>query len=156
MNQVENRFNQYIENNPKQSLQLLLIGLCSIWMSSVAALGFILYLILSRVIKAPWWLILTIELIFVLEVIFLNTGDGIAIKSYLLSGFKINLGFWKLLFNKADFSPVIYLYHQAGSYLFGFPVLFAGMLSVVDLIKESPHKPVIDAIQKGEHYQEKK
>lgn len=33
------------------SLQLLVLVLCSIWMSSVAALGVILYLILSKVIK---------------------------------------------------------------------------------------------------------
>jgi len=151
----DNRINQFIENNPKQSLQLLFIAICLVWMSGAALFGLVLYLIFSRVFTLQWWITLAIGALFALEAIFLNTGNGISIKSYLLNGFTVNLGFWKLVFIKTDFTPILYLLHYAGSYLFGFPVLIAGIFSMIDLIAENPHKPVIDAIQKGEHYQER-
>ncbi len=156
-NKFDDTINQFIEKNPKKSFQLLVIVLCSIWMSPVVVLGLILYLIASKIFKVQWWLVLAIGSIFALESILLSVySDGVPLKPYLQYGFTVNKAFWKLIFTKTDFSPVIYLYHHAGSYLLGFPVLVAGILSTIDLIKDSPHKPVIDAIQKGEHYQEKK
>lgn len=50
-NNFDDRFNQFIQNNSKKSLQLLILGLCFIWMSPVAVLGFILYLIFFKDIQ---------------------------------------------------------------------------------------------------------
>lgn len=156
-NNFENRFNQFIETHPKQSLQILVFVLCFIWMSSVAMLGLILHLILSKFAKYPWWNILAFGglLAVGITLITLHT-DSVSLQAYMLHGFTLNKIFWKLVFTKKDFSPLIFLFRYADSYILGFPLLMAGILSTIELIKESPHKSIIDAIQKGEHYQEKK
>lgn len=60
------------------------------------------------------------------------------------------------MFTRADLTPLMFLYEYAGSYILGFSFLMAGILSTINLVKESPHKSIIDAIQKGKHCQEKK
>lgn len=157
MNNFEDRLNNYISSHPKESLQLLLVGLALIWMSSVAVIGLILYVILTRILKSPWWATLGAGFsIAMMTILVSKYMDGVEPKAYLLYGFTLNKYFWKLMFTKPDFSIVGYLYHYTVTYMIGFPMLFAGIFSTIELISESPHKSTIDAIQKGKHYQEKK
>jgi conjugal transfer pilus assembly protein TraD len=157
MNSFEDRFNQYISTHPKESLQLLTIGLCLFWISGVAILGLIVYFILSKIIKCDWWIILVLGAASALTMVLMSRYfNGIEPKLYLMSGFTLNKYFWKLIFTKTAFSALDYLWNYGNTYLIGFPLLLAGILSTIDQFKESPHKTTIDAIKKGEHYQEKK
>lgn len=47
------------------------------------------------------------------------------------------------------------LYQYGLSYLLGYAVVFAGVFSLIDLIKDSPHKKIMDALHKGEHLVER-
>jgi GTPase SAR1 family protein len=155
-NSFEDRFNQYISTHPKESLQLLSIGLCLCWISGVAILGLILYVILSRIIKLDWWIILGFGALSAITMVLISRYfDGVEPKLYLMTGFTVNKYFWKLLFTKTALSALGYLWNYGGSYLIGFPLCLAGILSTIDQFKESPHKTTLDAIKKGEHNQEK-
>lgn len=156
-NNFEDRFNQYINTHPKESLQIVIVVLCFIWMSSTAILGLILYLNISKKIKYPWWMTLGLGLLVALVTTFLfSYVDGITLQSYLMNGFSVNKLFWKLTLTKTDLTPLIFLFRYAFSYTIGFPLLIAGILSAAELINKNPHEAAIHAIQKGEHYQEKK
>lgn len=157
MSNFEDRFNQYINTYPRQSLQMLLIGICLIWMSPVCVLGLMLYALLAKVARIEWWYILPTGILMALAAVYIDTSYTtyhVDVKKYLMNGFSWNKGFWKLLFTCSGSCALDFLYQYAFSYLVGFPLLFAGVLSLADLIKDSPHKRKIDAIQKGEHYQE--
>lgn len=157
MNKFEDRLNQYIDTHPKESLQLLILGFCLIWMSSAAVLGFISFVILKKQTKYSWWMILGIGSIVALMTVLMKfIMDDVSPESYLIFGFSINKYFWKLFFTKPDMSALLFLFHYALSYTFGFSLLIAGVLCTTELINQNPHKSMIDAIQKGEHYQEKK
>ncbi len=156
-NNFEDRFNQYINTHPKESLQIITVVLCFVWMSPVAILGLILYVIVTKMMKYPWWLTLGLGSLLAIITILISTYMGsISAKSYLINGFTLNKYFWKLFFTKPNFSAAAYLSDYAYSYILGFPFLMAGILSTVELINENPHKSIINAIQKGEHYQDKK
>jgi hypothetical protein len=156
-NNFENRFNQFIETRPKESFQILLFLFCFIWMSSVALLGLILYIILGKLKQIPWVYLLPsgmlLALTTILSVHFLWHLD---IQDYLLQGFTVNKIFWKLSIMHPGSAAFKFFSQYGTTYTLGFPLLFAGILSTIDLIKGSPHKSIIDAIQRGEHYQEKK
>lgn len=156
-NNLEDRFNQYINTHPKESLQILIIGLCFFWMSPVAILGLILYVMLTRIMKYPWWITLgSGSLLAIITILVITHRYNTSIGRYLIESFTVNKYFWKLFLNKPDFNVLVYLYDYAYSYILGFPFLMAGILSMIELINENPHKSIINAIQKGEHYQEKK
>lgn len=157
MKNNENRFDQFIKTHPKESFQILVIGVCFLWMSPVALLGLILYVILTKMMKYPWWMTLGLgSILAVIAILITMYREAIGIESYLINGFTLNKYFWKLFLTKSDFHALAYLNDYAYSYILGFPLLVAGILSMVELINESPHKSIINAIQKGEHYQEKK
>ena len=123
-NTFNDRINQFIEKNPKLTLQLVILVICSFWMSGVAVLSIILYVILAKVVKIQWWQILSMGALLALVIVLESTySDGVTLKSYLLAGFTINKVFWKLVFTKTDFTPIIYLFHRADTYLLGFPML---------------------------------
>lgn len=159
MNNLENRFNAYIQANPRQSLQLILILLCFVWMSPVCVLGLILYLVISKVARVQWWLILAIGFCMAAVIMMINikySARNMDATMFMMEGFHWNVGFWKLLITYSASSAFIFLHKYMLSYVTGFPLLFAGILSTVDLIKDSPHQRMIDALQKGEHIDEQK
>lgn len=159
MNNFQDKFNAYINANPRQSLQLLLIVLCAVWMSPVCLLGLLLYAVLVRVLKIEWWLILPAGLLLVVATVYIDTHNAVQYldaRAYLLRGFAWNKSFCKLLFTCSGWCALSFLFQYALSYLVGFPLLFAGILSVVDMIKDSPHRSMINALQKGEYINERK
>jgi hypothetical protein len=158
MNHYEDKFNAYIQANPRQSLQLLLTVLFFVWMSSACDLGLILYLILAKIARVQWWLILAVGACMAVSIMMINVHSGrhLDAAKFMIESFRWNLGFWKLLITYSSSSAFLFLYKYMLSYVIGFPLLFAGILSAVDLIQDSPHKRKIIALQKGEHINEHK
>lgn len=158
MDKFQNRFNAYINAYPRQSLQLLLIGLCAIWVSPVCILGLVLYGLLSRVLRVDWWYIFPAGLLLAFAAIYINSGydSHLDITTYLVKGFSWNKGFWKLMFTCSSTCALKFLYDYAFGYLVGFPLLFAGIMRLTDLMQNNPHRRMIDALQKGEHVNHKK
>lgn len=154
MNNFEDRFNAYIRSNPRQVLQLLLIVVCSVWVSAVCFLGLFLYLVLSKLARVQWWLTLAIGIFMAVAIVAIDTycsnGD-MNLHQYMTDGFHKNIAFWKLLTTCGGSCALAYLGQHMLSYFAGFPLLFAGIFSAICLIKDSPHQQIIEALQKGEH-----
>ena len=159
MNNFEDRFNAYIKANPRKSLQLALMAACFIWMSAVFVLGLILYLIFSRLLRLEWWLILGTGICLaagtVMIDIYRSSGD-MNIVLFMQEGFRWNVAFWKLFLTVSPSSAFSFLYNYLLGYVIGFPLLFAGMLSVTNLIQDNPHQRFIDDLQNGKLPDEKK
>lgn len=155
----KNRFDEYINAHPRQSLQLLVIALCLIWQSPVCVLGVALYLILAKLCRLPWWGVLIMGL-FVAAIIMLidayYASHLVNLYDYLAIGFALNKIFWKKLITCHGSCAFAYLYQYATSYLFGLPLLFAGILSTIDLIQDNPHQKIIQALHKGKHVNDQK
>jgi len=159
MNDFESKVNAYIQANPRQSLQLVLILLCLIWMSPVCLFGLILYLALSRAAKVQWWLLLTVGFCMAVMMVMIDakfSGRKMNVAQFMMEGFHWHAVFWKLLVTRSGSLAFIFLYKYMLSYVAGFPLLFAGILSTIDLVSDNPHRRMIDALQKGEHINEQK
>lgn len=153
MDNFSDKFNAYVDSHPRQSLKILFSVICLIWMSAVCVLAFVLYF-MAKIARIQWWVILSAGLFMAIAIIFIDTHYSFIhfdLRTYFVKGFLWNKGFWKLLFMYQDLSAFLYLYHYAMSYVVGFPLLFAGILSAIDLIKDSPHQRMMEALQKGEH-----
>ena len=159
MKNFEDRFNQYIQAHPRQTLQLLVAVVCLVWMSAAAVMGFILYFLLAKRMRLAWWMILSVGMMVMIIAILIDThsgGPGMALRSYLLNGFASNRVFWKSFFAHTDYSPVKFLLNDALIYVISAPLFFSGIFSTLDLIKDSPHLRVIGAMQKAEHLETNK
>jgi len=154
MNNFEDRFNAYIRSNPRQVLQLLLIVICSAWVSVVCVLGLVLYLVTVKIVRVQWWLILAAGIIMAVAILAIDaysSNGGMNLHQYMADGFHKNIEFWRLLITHDGAFTLAYISQHLLSYVSGFSLLFAGIFSAIDLIKDSPHQRIIEALQKGEH-----
>lgn len=154
MNAQQNVFDEYIKNYPRESLQLLLMAIGLIWLTPVGLLAIILFVILGKLCKAPWWSILSAGVLFALMIVAIDAYKSpfhFSLAQYIKNGFHINLICWKAMIVGKQSYALNYFYHYGMGYLLGMPLLFAGVLSVVELIQNSPHQKAITALQKGEH-----
>lgn len=153
MNNLENRFNAYIQANPRQTLQMVLTLICFVWVSPACVLGIILYFLFSKIAKVKWWVTLIVGVFLALFISVINMNQSVRdlnLVMFVADGFRLNSGFWKMLINHSGLSATNYLFQYMLSYLIAIPLLFAGVLSLIDLIKDSPHRRMIDALQNGE------
>jgi hypothetical protein len=154
MDNFEDRFNTYIQAHPRQTLKLMLAVTCLVWVSAVAVLGVILYFVLAKIMRLPWWGILGIGMVVLMGAILVDAHYAVShldLRSYIVHGFASNQLFWKLIFTHSDYTAVKFVFQDALIYVVGVPLFFAGVLAAVDLIKDCPHLRVIGAMQKGEH-----
>jgi type IV secretory pathway TraG/TraD family ATPase VirD4 len=159
MNEQQNIFDDFIKNYPRESLQLLLMGIFLIWQVPVGVLAILLYVILSKLFKLRWWIVLGVGSVIALGMMGIQAYRSPAsfdLAQYLVDGFTINKVFFKgILANQAVYA--LYYWYQNGlDRILGLPILLAGILSIVDLIQDSPHQKAITALQKGEHLHIKK
>jgi hypothetical protein len=148
---MNNKKDDFIASHPRESLQLLCLGICAIWLTPIAILGCILYLICVRVVRIDWWKVLL-------------AGVGIAIcslyavfKYYELkdfgdlfhTGFLLNLLLWKSLLVNGFLSSFYVLVDDTGYYVIGFSLLLAGILSTIELIPNGAHEKELMAINKA-------
>jgi hypothetical protein len=154
MNNFEDRFNAYIKANPRQSLKMLLFAVCFVWVTPVCVFGLILYLLLSKVARVQWWLSLTAGSCLALIIVMIDlkySARGINLAAFMKEGFTWNYGFWKLMITCSGPCAIKFMLKYMMSYVAEFSLIFAGILSAVDLIEDNPHRLMIDALQKGEH-----
>lgn len=145
----QEKIDDYINTHPRQSLELALIAVCLIWQSVVCVSGIILYVLLSRVVRIQWWLILVVGVLFA-AVITLAAHYSVAHpQDYLVHGFMVNKIFWKKLLGGHGWLAWTYLYQNGMVYLSGMPLFFSGLLAATDLIKDNAHQSVIKALQEG-------
>lgn len=154
---AEDRFNEYINSHPRESLMLVLFALMLIWQTIPALIGMVLYVVLIRLIEVNRWLILGTACFIVLEAIYLSQSNlsANAITLYLKQGLTQNSHVWRYLLANQPMAAFSYALH-ADHYFLGSPLFMAGILSVIDLIPNSPHESKMKALQKGLLHSEQK
>ena len=154
MNTQPNAFDQFIDNHPRECLQLVMIVASLIWFTPVGLLAVILYVILSRLYPMQWWLLLGAGGLLASSIFAIDSYQLIghlSLSRYLLDGFNVNSIIWKSVASGNQSYALHYFYQYGLGYLIGIPLLLAGMLRVAELIQDSPHKKMITALQKGKH-----
>lgn len=158
MNQ-RNRFDELIETYPRQSLQMALIIVCLLWQSVVCVAGLILYILVAKTCRIQWWLILGMGLVIAAITIVADYYPALSafhLKGYVIQGFLVNKGFWKLLLSGHTTLAWNFLFQHGTAYLFGLPLFLSGLLAVADLIKDNPHQAAIKALQEGKIISDRK
>lgn len=159
MNDQQTIFDDFIRNHPRESLQLLLMGIFIIWQVPVGLITVVLYVLLSKLFKIHWWVILSVGVAIAILTIAIQayrSPTHFDIERYLLEGFIINKMFFKKIFADQGMAALNCWYQYGLDRMIGLPMLLAGILSTVDLMQDSPHQAAIAALQKGEHLHVKK
>jgi type IV secretory pathway TraG/TraD family ATPase VirD4 len=147
---MEDKINQYIHTHPRQSLQILLMGIFLIWQSAVAVLGLIFYLILSQYYRLVWWQTLLMGVVVAMAAMFFqryyfNTNFA----EFFHQGFSLNILMWKVFFRTGVKSAALFIFTWMWNYTIGFPLLMAGILDLINLIPENSHQHAMNALKKG-------
>jgi conjugal transfer pilus assembly protein TraD len=147
---ASDRFNDYINAHPRESLILVVLGLSLLWQSVAAILALVVYVLFIRVMNGPRWLLLAAGLMVALVALYLQASQSTMI-GFMQYGFRCNFTFWKLLFQHQSNAAFAFLFHYEFIYIMGFSLLIAGVLGVIDLIVNNPHEKMMKALQKGIH-----
>ncbi|OGT41396.1 MAG: hypothetical protein A3F13_05325 [Gammaproteobacteria bacterium RIFCSPHIGHO2_12_FULL_40_19] len=154
MSQFDDRINQFIDNNPKQALKIAICVICFVWSSPVCLLGLAAYFVVTKMLRLQWHMTLGCGVLFSLAAVIpylLFHVPHLTLQAYFLESFRFNKIFWKLLFTCQGACAFTFLAQYALSYILGFPVLFAGILSTIDLAKDTPHQDAINDLKNGKH-----
>lgn len=150
----QSRFDTYINSHPRQSLQLFLLALCFGWQSMVCLLTIALYFFLVKVLRIQVWIVV---LFGVLITTFTITTElfRIGVGNFFYNGFLINIEFWRKLFSYNLLYALKFVVRIGDTYVFGLPLLFAGVFSLTDFIDKKPYQKLMESLQKGKIYQDK-
>lgn len=154
-----NKFEEYIQSHPRQSLQLFLIVIGLVWQSLPVLAGIILFVLFVKLGRIHWWIFLIPVTLLLLIASGANRvhdlnffGLGIFVKN----GFSLNLHLWKSFSTNHSLQDIFDLYQNNAGYLFIVPLFYAAIFGATELIKDMPHEHVLKAMQRGEILNEKK
>ena len=146
------KINDYISAHPRESLQILVVGFFLAWQSVAAIIGLILYLVLARHYRLPFWVTLAMGVVISAVAIFFETDYfHTNISTFIHNGFHLNFIFWKILFIGGLGQAITFLFQYEFNYAIGVPLLMAGIMDLINMIPEDPHKKAVHNLQKGIH-----
>lgn len=149
---MEDKINGYIDTHPRESLCFLVVGLCFAWQSEVAILALIVYFLFIHLLKGSRWLLFSTGIIVAAFAIYFQPRYSLLHPKFadlIHQGFRYNFIFLKLLFQNRIGDAFVFLYRYEFNYAIGFPLLIAGVLSILDLISDNPHENSMNALRKG-------
>lgn len=149
---MENKLDDFINEYPRQTLQLFIIAVCVVWQSVVAVIGVVLYLILIKYYRLKWWQLLPIAVGVAAIVLFVEqycADAHVGLSGIIKQGFSFNHIFWTQLLKGKVTNAFQFLYQYDIYYLIGLPFLFSSILSIVDLINSNPFEVALRSLQKG-------
>ncbi len=150
MNNISDKFNDYINSHPRECLSLVVVGLCLIWQSAVAILALVIFVFYTRVFKAPRLELLSAGVgIVVCAAAFQETHPTFV--EFIRHGFHFNWQFWVLLNQQKIMSAFLFMMNHEIAYILGFPIFIAGVLGMIDMIPNNPHEKRMKALAKGIH-----
>lgn len=129
-------------HRPREAMQCLLIGICLVWQWIVGLLGLVLFLILIRGLRYPAshiFLMGILLAVFSVLLIELQAPLTLSVFEIIHLGFISHFVFWKTFFYQGLKAALLVVYQQSFYYLLGFPLLFAGLLGVIEWIPNSTH-----------------
>jgi len=137
------RLNDYIDGHPRECLMILAMILGFIWQSIPTLLAFTIYMIYLKVIKAPRWSLIAVGIFAGLIAILFHLS--------IVKGFHLNKAFWGLLIENKVVEAGYFILTDNVAYVLCFPIIMAGILSLIDLIKGNPHEKPMKELQEGTH-----
>ena len=149
---MNNKFDDFINAHPRESLQLLIVVLFLCWQSIPAVLGCILYLLLIKKLNVKWWQVLVIGLVFAFSALFFQEyviANRLSVADFIKDGFDVNWKFWSYLLADQPVDGALYLLQHGINYIMGLPMLLVGLLATANLIAPNPHKLEMENLQKG-------
>lgn len=145
-----NKLDQFIKTYPRQSLQMLVLGLALFFQSVAAVLGLLIYVVSKKKNISALMLCVPGMVVFsgsvLLQTYTVLHGD---IVSYFIKGFKLNIGFWKLLVANKSVDALWFMWVADFNYLVALPLIVGGILRLTDLIQDNPHKKIMKDLQEG-------
>jgi hypothetical protein len=120
------------------------------WQTIPALIALILYLVLVRLVKINRLFILIAACLVAIEAIYLSQShlSMNSLTAYLKQGFNENRMLWRYLVVNQPLAGFSYAIHNY-IYSLGSPLFMIGILSLIDLIPNSPHESKMKALQKG-------
>jgi len=144
------KINDFISTHPRESLLIVAISVLLVWQSVAALLGILLYLVLSRYFRLPWFVTLLSGIVLSIVAITIQTNYfEVSIFEFIHYGFHLNFSFWKVLIHSRLSDAIVFLFHFGLNYVIGLPLLIAGILDLISLIPENPHQKIVKNLQKG-------
>lgn len=140
---LSERIDNYINSYPKECLRILVILLASLWQTPVVVVGIVLYVTLRKRFNLNWLIIAVTCVVFAVLMLF----DFHDAHQLILAGWHLNQIAWHGLMHDYFLE---FLSSEQVKFLIGFSLLFAGILSLIDLIPDSPYKKEMRALQKGQ------
>lgn len=144
------RFNDYINSHPRESLCMLMIGLCLIWQSAVAILALMMFFLWVRIFQMPRWGLLGFG-IGMLIVTALFQENYPTFVELIKHGFTLNWQFWKLISQQKIIQAFSFMMNNEFIYIVGFTTFVASLLGAIDMMSNNPHEKTMKALQKGLH-----
>jgi len=145
-------FDAWLMAHPRQALQLSWLIFVAVWQVPVAFMGLVLFLLLVRVLRLPWWWVLgggvTVAGLTLL-VLEWHRHFGARLGDLLSQGMAVNGDFVRLLFQDAG-AALIYGYDVLLPFVVGFSLLVAGVLALLELVSNSQHEQELRALQRGQ------
>ena len=153
----DSEFDTWLKGHPRQGVQLVALIFISAWQLSVAVFGMILFLLLIKLLRLRWWLVLLAGLVsgvigvFVLESqsqVWLSTGDIIR------RGVMVNRDLVRAIFSEGvagigQMLPILL------PYMGWFSLLATGIFATINLMSNSPHEKALRALQRREALEDK-
>lgn len=147
----EDKFNDFINSNPRESLMIVIFILMLGWQTIPAVVAVILYIIFTWLLKVNRWWLMGAGFLVVLESVYLSQQhlSKLALAEFLQQGFSVNKTVWHYLFSDRPLAAITFSFNQGFYYLIGTPLLMARLLSLAELISNNPHEARMKALQKG-------
>ncbi len=135
----------------------VMFALVLVWQIIPALISLILYVVLIRLVQVNRWIVLVAAFLIAIEAIYLSQSylSINAVTAYLKQGFKENGIVWRCLLANQPFAALSYAVHTY-VYFLGSSLFMVGILSLIDLIPNSPHESRMKALQKGMFHSEQK
>lgn len=152
---MNDKLNDYINAYPRETLSLVVVLAAFVWQSAAAFLGVVLYLILVRVFRLSWWLILGIGVVIAVGAVFFQQYylfAHVSIAEFVHKGFELNFAFWQSWFASGVGKAFLFLCRDTMNYVIGFPLLIAGIIAAIQVLPGNPHKDTMQALQDGKSH----
>lgn len=154
MSTPPNAFDEYIKNHPRESLQLLLMGIGAAWLTPVGVLAIVLYFVMAKICNVRWWMALGVGVLIALPIVGIDayrSSEPFNLVQYFINGFRLNVACWTMFLSGQHYDALNFFYEYGMGYLLAMPLPLASVLCAVELMQNSPHQKAITALQKGEH-----
>lgn len=154
MKNFEDRFNDYINANPRQSLMMLIMAISLIWHTGTALVAFLVFAV-AKIFEIKWWYVLGAGLLCVaLGALF--GGFNLDLHSIFSYGFIVNKIFWRYLLHNHPDTGFSFLLRYGSAYIASFSVLLAGVLSGIGHDQVTPYTKARKSLQDGNLLTERK